>query len=115
MAFICICIIVNVSTLLLSSSIIAINRVLCLRENIQRYPNRERKGPKSIQIEDSDDNSSAVNLAYNYSATWDPSLSAKLRTIKEMMATYTYHPCDNYHASKYAHAHKHTKKSLNIV
>ena len=82
--------IVNVSTLLLSSSITAINRVQCLREKVQRYPNIKRKGPKSIQIEDAVDDSSAVNLAHNYSATWDPSLSVKLKTIKGTIAVDGY-------------------------
>ena len=50
----------------------------------------KRKGPKSIQIEDAVDDSSAVNLAHNYSATWDPSLSAKLRIIKETIAVDGY-------------------------
>ena len=62
--------IVNASTLLLSSKYYS-NQL----KNIQRYPNQKRKGPKSIQIEDAVDDGSAVNLAHNYSATWDPSLS----------------------------------------
>ena len=49
----------------------------------------KRKGPKSIQIEDAVD-SSAVNLAHNYSATWDSSLSAKLRIIKEIFVVDGY-------------------------
>ena len=58
-------IIVNASTLLLSSSITAINRVPYLREKVQRYLNPKRKGPKSIQIEEAVDNSSSVYLAHN--------------------------------------------------
>ena len=46
----------------------------------------KRKGPKSTQIEDAVDDISAVNLAHNYSATLDPSLSAKLKTVKETLA-----------------------------
>ena len=60
---------VNVSKLLSLSSIITINKVLCIRENVQRYSNPKTKGPKSVQIDDAVDDSSAVNLAHNYSAT----------------------------------------------
>ena len=54
------------STLLLSSNISAIHWVLCLKEKVQRYPNQKGKGPKSIQIEDAVDDSSAVILAHYY-------------------------------------------------
>ena len=56
--------------------------------NISR--SKEKRSTKSIQIENAVDDSSAVNLAHNYSATWDPSLSAKLRTIKETIAVNGY-------------------------
>ena len=46
----------------------------------------------------------AVNLAHNYSPTWDPSLSAKLRTIIADDGDFCC-PCEkdiaNYHAGIY--------------
>ena len=111
----------NVSTLLLSSIIIAINRVLCLREKVQRYPNPKRIGPKSIQIEDAVD-SSAVNLADNYSATGDPILSAKnhqgndcsrwlpVFVVLVIIAMLGRASTKHAHAHTHTHTHTHTHK-----
>ena len=55
------------------------------RNGPKRFKSKEKK-PKVYPNGGSVDDSSAVNLAHNYSATWDPILSAKLRTIKEMIA-----------------------------
>ena len=115
--------IVNVSTSLLSSRITAINSVLCLREKVQRYPNQREKVQSLSKMRMLSMTALLYIWPINYSATWDPSMSAKLRTIKEMIAAdgYLYLLyCDNYQArdgiyKTCTRTHTHTNKLLKFV